>query len=139
MAEWNQNFRIFSPDQEDTCTFDMSQEINTKNNNFEDKHGLCVRCKTMAKMSPNKVLNEFHGVCLTENCPGYMGHAPTERIFKLTEDEHVNDDSSDDTPLLFDKSPTNHGSTTSSGEELDTLEHCHVTMPKREKLTSRYK
>merc|ERR1712141_558668 len=82
-------------------------------------------------MSPHKMLNEFHGVCLTENCPGYMGHAPTERIFKLTEDEHVNDDSSDDTPLLFDKSPTNHGSTTSSGEELDTLEHCHVTMPKR--------
>merc|ERR1712141_459750 len=82
-------------------------------------------------MSPHKMLNEFHGVCLTENCPGYMGHAPTERIFKLTEDEHVNDDSSEDTPLLFDKSPTNHGSTTSSGEELDTLEHCHVTMPKR--------
>ena len=66
MAEWGEDFRRFTPDDEDSCTFDLSKI----NNNFGKK--LCVRCKTKAQMpSDQNGLNEFsETVCLTKDCPG---------------------------------------------------------------------
>ena len=70
MAEWGEDFRHFTPDKEDSCTFDLSKI----NNNFGKN--LCVRCKTKAQMSTlsshQNGLNEFSEdtVCLTKDCPG---------------------------------------------------------------------
>jgi len=126
MAEWGEDFRRFTPDDEDSCTFDLSKI----NNNFGKK--LCVRCKTKAQMSSDQNgLNEFsETVCLTKDCPGYMGHTLTDKMLHSDLTSYDNDESSDDTPLLFDKSPSNQGSTISGAEELDDC-HCHMKVPQR--------
>ena len=61
-----------------------------------------------------------------------MGHTLTEKMLHsdLMENSYDNDESSDDTPLLFDKSPSNQGSTISGAEELDDC-HCHMKVPQR--------
>ena len=65
MAEWGEDFQHFTPDKEDTSTFNLSQI----NNNFG---------KTNAQlMSASSNQNEFsetslrcETVCLTKDCPG---------------------------------------------------------------------
>ena len=63
MAEWGEDFRHFTPDKEDSCTFDLSKI----NNNFGKN--LCLRCKSLSHQNG---LNEFSEdtVCLTKDCPG---------------------------------------------------------------------
>ena len=61
-----------------------------------------------------------------------MGHTLTDKMLHsdLMENSYDNDESSDDTPLLFDKTPSNQGSTISGAEELDDC-HCHMKVPQR--------
>jgi zinc transporter 2 len=157
MAEWTtfQNCDENDDDDDDEHTFDHLQtKKNHQNNNgtsAQHMHGFCVRCKTMAKISPSKsafltdvdeVLGgQVPGMCSTQGCPGYSGHAPTERILKTFVHHHDdldNDDSSDDVPLLFvtnNTQKTYHGrgsSPSSNGaEELGALDHCHTVVPHR--------
>ena len=71
MAEWGDDFRHFTPDKEDSSTFDLSQINNNLGKN------LCLRCKTNAQKSSSVHQNEFsetslisETVCLSKDCPG---------------------------------------------------------------------
>ena len=115
----------------------------------------CFTCRTSAKFG--KDLNHQNGndlktipvidTCDNEGCPGYMGHAPTPRIYRsystdreLLESAMLSDgDTSDDVPLLItdinkiDRNRADkHGSDSISGiirslseEELSVVDHCH--------------
>ena len=53
-------------------------------------------------------------------------------IFQNDEKDDItsNDESSDDTPLLFDKTPVR------AENEFDAIQHCHITSPNRKHVSS---
>ena len=105
----------------------------------------CISCRTRAKIGNNfsQQQNDVDvhlnavGVCDTDGCPGYMGHAPPPRLHRTSSPEMFDSailsdgDTSDDVPLLIsdiEKKNGENGSEISpnlSEEELTVVDHCH--------------
>jgi len=88
--------------------------------------GWCRKCSASAKMTGNDPKSwRRSGVCDCVGCPGYVGHPPAGRPQGI---DH--DDTSDDIPLLF--SSISSSSLSHSSRELELVDHCHATEPKRD-------